>query len=103
MKLFDVLSSFLKKIFVIPIKLYKKLISPLLPAQCKYYPSCSTYALQAIERFGIIRGTILGAWRILRCNPWSLGGIDPVPEKFDLFYYKKNKYTESNNYTDSNF
>lgn len=79
------------RIFQIPIWIYKLFISPCLPRCCKYYPSCSTYALQAIERFGIIRGTVLGAWRILRCNPWSRGGVDYVPEKFDLFYYRKNK------------
>ncbi len=58
---------------------------------CKYYPSCSEYTKQAISRFGLIIGGVLGVWRILRCNPWSHGGFDPVPEK--LF---KKKNTNSN-------
>ena len=61
-----------------PIRLYQWLISPLLGQRCKYYPSCSQYAVQAIERFGILRGLVLAGWRLLRCNPWSLGGLDPV-------------------------
>ena len=72
-------------------------------SKCRFNPTCSNYGIEAISRFGAFKGSILTIKRILRCNPWSLGGIDPVPEKFDLFYYKKNKYTESNNYTDSNF
>jgi hypothetical protein len=74
----------MKHILKFLIQIYKKLISPLFPARCRYYPSCSTYALQAIEKFGAIRGSILAIWRILRCNPWSKGGIDYVPEKFTL-------------------
>jgi putative membrane protein insertion efficiency factor len=54
------------------------LISPALPRRCKYEPSCSRYAAQAIRRFGILRGLVLAAWRLLRCNPWSHGGYDPV-------------------------
>jgi uncharacterized protein len=61
-----------------PIKLYQLLISPLLGQRCKYYPSCSEYAVQAIRRFGILRGLVLAGWRLLRCNPWSHGGLDPV-------------------------
>jgi len=52
--------------------------SPALPARCKYYPSCSAYALQAIGTYGILRGAVLAAWRLLRCNPFSHGGYDPV-------------------------
>ncbi|MBV9309632.1 MAG: membrane protein insertion efficiency factor YidD [Solirubrobacterales bacterium] len=62
----------------LPIKLYQWLLSPLLGERCKYYPSCSEYAAQAIRRFGILRGTVLAGWRLLRCNPWSRGGFDPV-------------------------
>ena len=58
--------------------LYPRLISPALPARCKYHPSCSAYAVQAIERYGILRGSVLAAWRLLRCNPFSHGGYDPV-------------------------
>ncbi len=66
------------------IKIYKKFISPLFPPRCKYYPTCSSYAFTAVSRFGIIKGTWLAVWRILRCNPWSSGGVDYVPEKFDI-------------------
>ena len=68
----------LRKILVAPIRVYQWLISPLLGDTCKYYPSCSEYAAQAIERFGILRGLVLAAWRLLRCNPLSRGGYDPV-------------------------
>lgn len=66
------------------IKLYKKFISPLFPPCCKYYPTCSSYALEAVKKFGFFRGGWLAVWRILRCNPWSMGGIDYVPDKFDI-------------------
>ena len=61
-----------------PIQIYRRVVSPLLPAHCKYEPSCSQYAAQAIARFGIFRGAALAVWRLLRCNPWSHGGFDPV-------------------------
>ncbi|HKO24129.1 MAG TPA: membrane protein insertion efficiency factor YidD [Chloroflexota bacterium] len=63
---------------VAPIRLYQLVISPALGQRCKYYPSCSQYAVQAIGRFGILRGLILAAWRLVRCNPFSHGGFDPV-------------------------
>ncbi|CAL9509737.1 MULTISPECIES: membrane protein insertion efficiency factor YidD [Streptomyces] len=63
------------------IKLYQWTISPLLGPVCKYYPSCSHYGYTAIDRHGAIKGTALTAWRILRCNPWSLGGVDHVPPR----------------------
>ena len=78
----------MKYVLIAVIKLYRKLISPLFPPRCKYYPTCSSYALKAVERFGFFRGTALAVWRILRCNPWSLGGIDPVPERFS---FKRNR------------
>jgi uncharacterized protein len=62
----------------LPIRLYQWLVSPMLGERCRYYPSCSDYASQAIKRFGILRGTVLAGWRVLRCNPWSRGGFDPV-------------------------
>ena len=61
-----------------PIVLYQRLISPALPRRCKYEPTCSRYAVEAITRYGIFRGIVLAGWRLLRCNPWSYGGYDPV-------------------------
>ena len=66
----------LRAIAVLPLRLYQRTLSRVLPARCRYYPSCSEYAVQAISRFGILRGTVLAAWRVLRCNPWSHGGVD---------------------------
>ena len=82
----------MKYIIIALIKFYKKFISPNTPRRCKYHPSCSTYALTAVQRFGAVRGSVLAAWRLLRCNPWSMGGIDYVPEKFTL---KVKKYDYS--------
>jgi uncharacterized protein len=61
-----------------PIRIYQRAISPALPRRCKYHPTCSAYAVQAIRSYGILRGSVLAAWRILRCNPFSHGGYDPV-------------------------
>jgi len=66
------------------IKFYKFFISPLLPSSCRYYPTCSVYTIQAINRFGFIRGGFLGMKRVLSCNPFFEGGFDPVPEVFSL-------------------
>jgi putative membrane protein insertion efficiency factor len=63
---------------VAPIILYQRGISPALPRRCKYEPTCSRYAIQAIKRYGILKGLTLAAWRLLRCNPLSHGGFDPV-------------------------
>lgn len=63
------------------ITLYQHLISPGLPRRCKYEPTCSHYAVQAIRKFGILRGSVLASWRLLRCNPWSHGGYDPVSDQ----------------------
>ena len=71
----------LRALAVAPIKLYQRLISPMVGQRCKYYPSCSEYAVQAVQRFGILRGLVLAAWRLLRCNPWSHGGFDPVEDQ----------------------
>ena len=78
-------------IFEALIKVYKKFISAIKGApRCKYYPSCSSYALEAFKIHGSVKGIILSGWRILRCNPWSMGGIDYVPQKFADAFKKKN-------------
>jgi putative membrane protein insertion efficiency factor len=63
---------------------YQRWISPAFPRRCRYEPTCSAYAVESIRRFGAARGTFLAVWRILRCNPFSHGGFDPVPERFTL-------------------
>ena len=68
----------LRRVALAPIVAYQRVISPALPRRCKYEPTCSAYAVQAIERYGILRGLVLAGWRVLRCNPWSHGGYDPV-------------------------
>ena len=71
----------LKQIFIAPIRFYQRYISPAFPRSCRYHPSCSRYAIEAIETHGVLKGLLLAAWRIMRCNPFSHGGYDPVPEK----------------------
>lgn len=73
----------MKYILIRLIEFYRRFISPLTPPSCKYTPTCSQYGLEAIERFGAFKGGALTLWRFLRCNPWSKGGYDPVPEKKD--------------------
>jgi uncharacterized protein len=68
----------IRALVLAPIRFYQRFISPGLPRRCKYHPTCSAYAVQAIERYGILRGSVLAAWRLLRCNPFSHGGYDPV-------------------------
>jgi len=63
------------------LNVYKRLISPFLPAACRYVPSCSEYTAEAVAKHGFFRGTALGLWRFLRCNPFARGGYDPVPGK----------------------
>ncbi len=63
---------------VTPIVLYQRYVSPAIPRRCKYEPTCSRYAAEAIGRYGILRGLVLAGWRLLRCNPLSHGGYDPV-------------------------
>jgi uncharacterized protein len=71
-------STVARRIAVLPTRAYQILLSPMFGEHCKYYPSCSEYAVQAVRRFGILRGLVLAGWRLLRCNPWSRGGFDPV-------------------------
>ena len=70
----------MKKILIYIIKGYQKYISPIKVTKCPYFPSCSNYGLEAVERYGFIKGGLLTAWRIIRCNPFSKGGADPVPD-----------------------
>lgn len=67
-----------RTVILAPIAAYQRLISPALPRRCKYEPTCSRYAVQAVRKYGILRGLVLASWRLLRCNPWSHGGFDPV-------------------------
>lgn len=74
----------MKYIFIALVKLYQVTLSKILPPSCRYTPSCSAYAIIAIRRFGAVKGGYLALRRILRCNPFCCGGLDPVPEKFSL-------------------
>ncbi|MEO6956917.1 MAG: membrane protein insertion efficiency factor YidD [Antricoccus sp.] len=72
-------SSVLRLIAIAPIRFYQRWISPAFPPSCKYYPCCSEYGARAVLEWGVVRGYALIVWRILRCNPWSAGGVDHVP------------------------
>jgi len=71
----------LRALFTGPVLFYQRAISPALPQRCKYHPSCSHYAVDAIRAYGILRGSVLAAWRVLRCNPFSRGGLDFVEDQ----------------------
>ncbi|MBQ7860914.1 MAG: membrane protein insertion efficiency factor YidD [Clostridia bacterium] len=73
----------MKRALLAVIRFYRRHISPHLPPMCRYYPTCSCYAIEAIETHGALKGSLLAAWRVLRCNPLSPGGFDPVPPKKD--------------------
>jgi uncharacterized protein len=68
----------LRSVIAAPIVVYRRFVSPAIPQRCRYEPTCSRYALDAIARYGILKGLVLAGWRLLRCNPWSDGGYDPV-------------------------
>lgn len=70
-----------RRVAIAPIRFYQRFISPGLPRRCKYEPTCSRYATQAIQEYGILRGLVLAGWRLMRCNPWSHGGYDPVRDQ----------------------
>ncbi len=76
--------NILKELYLIPVYLYKGIISPFTAPSCRYEPSCSTYFLEAVKKFGILRGTILGVVRIARCRKSFFGGPDPIPEEFSF-------------------
>lgn len=75
------MSNLARKIWVLPIRFYQLVISPLLPPACRFEPTCSAYAAEAITRFGIFHGGLLAIRRLARCHPWGGSGYDPVPEK----------------------
>jgi len=72
------LTAVLKLVLIAPIRFYQAAISPLLPPRCRFYPSCSQYAVDAVRKYGPVRGLYRAAKRILRCHPWSAGGYDPA-------------------------
>jgi putative membrane protein insertion efficiency factor len=84
----------MKTILIVFIKFYRMVISPLFPDSCRFYPSCSQYAIEAIGKFGAIKGMALAMYRILRCNPFCRGGYDPVPEKFTFKRVTQEKIDE---------
>jgi len=73
-----------KRLLLALIGSYQRWISPSMPRRCRYEPTCSAYTAEAVQRFGALRGAILGSWRLLRCNPFSHGGFDPIPDRFTL-------------------
>ena len=74
--------SFVARVMVAPIRAYQRIVSPLLGARCRFYPSCSEYAATALLRHGPVRGAYLAVRRLLRCHPWNPGGTDEVPAAF---------------------
>ena len=73
----------MKRFLLGAIRFYQRTISPLLPSMCRYYPTCSHYAAEALELHGALKGSLMALWRVLRCNPFIPGGYDPVPLKKD--------------------
>ncbi|MFY9488222.1 MAG: membrane protein insertion efficiency factor YidD [Solirubrobacterales bacterium] len=71
----------LRAVALLPLYAYRKLVSPLIGPRCRYYPTCSTYAVGAVGQYGVARGSVLAAWRLLRCNPFSDGGFDHVEDQ----------------------
>lgn len=86
MKIIDEIGNFCREVLhfigwllILPIRFYQKFISPLTPPTCRFTPTCSQYAIEAIRKHGPFKGLALAVWRILRCNPWGGSGYDPVP------------------------
>jgi uncharacterized protein len=82
----------IRTVVLAPVVVYQRLISPGMPRRCRYEPTCSRYAVQAIGEYGILRGLVLATWRLLRCNPWSHGGYDPVGAQR---LFKLDRHTEA--------
>lgn len=85
----------MKNLFIGLVKFYQRFISPLKSPCCRFYPSCSQYAIESLKKHGVIKGLILSTWRIIRCNPFNLGGIDYVPSKFRLVPFKGNNHEKN--------
>lgn len=81
-KILNTLSHAIALVLVLPIRFYQKFITPYTPPSCRFTPTCSEYARQALLKHGPVKGLLLAAWRICRCNPWGGSGYDPVPETF---------------------
>lgn len=75
------LLALVRELFLLPLHAYRAVIAPNLAPRCRYYPSCSAYAVEAIRELGVLRGSILAAWRVVRCNPWSQGGVDELADR----------------------
>jgi putative membrane protein insertion efficiency factor len=73
----------MQKLTILLIRLYRYCLSPFFGAHCRFYPTCSCYAIEALERHGFLKGSWLSAKRLLRCHPWHPGGVDPVPEQIE--------------------
>ena len=71
------LRAIVRWLVVLPVRFYQLVVGPLLPKVCRFHPSCSDYFIQAVDKYGPVRGSIKGIWRICRCNPWNRGGYDP--------------------------
>jgi hypothetical protein len=78
----DTLGRLPRQVLVALLRGYRLLLSPWLGSSCRFYPTCSVYTIEALQRHGAWRGSALGGWRLLRCQPWCDGGCDPVPETF---------------------
>ena len=83
----------MRRVVLAPILGYQRFVSPALPRRCKYEPTCSLYAVRAIEEYGILRGLVLAGWRVLRCNPWSHGGYDPPDAAFNRIFRRSSPPT----------
>lgn len=79
---FDLVGRAVSRVLVGLVRAYQAVVSPWFAPTCRYYPSCSAYAVTAIRRHGPIKGVLAAGWRLLRCNPWSAGGVDHVPEQW---------------------
>lgn len=75
------MTAALRRAAIAPVRAYQRFISPGIPRRCRYYPTCSQYAVEAIRRYGVLRGAVLAIWRLLRCNPLSPGGVDHVHDQ----------------------